>query len=160
MLDRDFANRFLSFYLFDYQNYSPDLDTFMSKAMAAINNLTEEDKRKIKKDFEASMILNKVVFGNHAFRKILKIDQKRKPINKAVFDVFSVLFAKLNQSEREIIKKKKEKIVKGFIILLSQDEIFFWAVTSSTSDKNRVFYRFSKIEELIQNVIKNYDKVN
>lgn len=28
MLDRDFANRFLAFYLFGYENYMPDLDSF------------------------------------------------------------------------------------------------------------------------------------
>jgi uncharacterized protein with ParB-like and HNH nuclease domain len=34
MLDRDFANRFLAFYVFPYDKYQPDLDTFMSKAWA------------------------------------------------------------------------------------------------------------------------------
>ncbi len=38
MLDRDFANRFLAFYRFGYKNYTPDLGTFMSKAMADVKN--------------------------------------------------------------------------------------------------------------------------
>ena len=56
MLDRDFINRFLAFYLFGYENYQPDLDTFMSKAMAALYKLDENQVAKIKHDFDASML--------------------------------------------------------------------------------------------------------
>ena len=31
MEDRDFATRFVAFYLTDYNDYTPDMDTFMSK---------------------------------------------------------------------------------------------------------------------------------
>lgn len=155
MLDRDMATRFLCFYLFGYENYTPDLDTFMSKAMAAIYTLSDDEKRKIKEDFIASMKLNRVVFGDHAFRKIENMNAARKPINKALFDVFSVQFAKLSKLEKETIAINKEKVITGFINLLKQDEVFFWAVTSSTSDKNRVTYRHSKIHELLQAIINN-----
>lgn len=46
MLDRDFANRFLAFYRFGYKNYTPDLDTFMSKAMADVKKMTESESEK------------------------------------------------------------------------------------------------------------------
>jgi hypothetical protein len=155
MLDRDFANRFLAFYHFGYENYTPDLDTFMSKAMAAINKMTKADRAKCKQDFTESMRLNYAVFGINAFRKIEAGQERRKPLNKALFDVFSVLFARLNKEEREKIIVVKEQVVDGLIDLIENDQDFFASITSSTSDKGRVHIRFSKVEELINFVLNN-----
>lgn len=152
MLDRDFANRFLAFYLFGHDKYEPDLDTFMSKAMSAISEMSEERKEKIKNDFVESMNLNIKVFGKHAFRKIDKGSTGRKPINKALFDVFSTQFALLSNEKRKAVEIKRKLIYKGFTELL-KDDAFFWAVTSSTGDKNRVIIRHSVIQDLINSVI-------
>ena len=153
MLDRDFANRFLAFYHWGYKNYTPDLDTFMSRAMADIKNMTEGEKKKCKEDFTNSMKLNYEVFTDNAFRKIEKKQKRRKPLNKALFDVFSVVFAKFDEQERKLLKIKKKEVINGLIELLTNDEEFWAAISSSTSDKNRVFVRFSKIENLVNNLL-------
>lgn len=150
MLDRDFANRFLAFYLLGYENYVPDLDTFMSKAMAAVYDMSEENKKNILNRFKQSMILNKQIFGKHAFRKFNFMGDGKKPINKALFDVFSVCFAKLTNSESQKLLENRDNFIKEFLsVLNSSDQVFFWSITSSTSDKNRVAIRFSKIQEII-----------
>lgn len=153
MLDRDFANRFLCFYLFGYENYMPDLDTYMSKAMASIYDKSEEERNKIKEDFIASMKLCKLIFGNEAFRKVYKSYDRLPPINKAIFDTLSVQIALLNVSERELLKAKKSEFKHGFKNLLVTDEYFFTSVTSSTGDRNRVMYRHSSVDKLIKNLI-------
>lgn len=157
MLDRDFANRFLAFYVFPYERYQPDLDTFMSKAMAKTATMTEAERQKIKTDFMASMILNQKIFGENAFRKIPEKNERRKPLNKALFEVFSVLFSKLDESERINLVKNKEGFVREFTALLYRDveNRFFWAVSSATGDRNRVYYRFSKVQELIKKFVGN-----
>jgi len=154
MLDRDFANRFLCFYLFGYENYVPDLDTFMSKAMAQISKMSDVEKQKCKQDFINSMNLNHSIFGEHAFRKRMKQNERRKPLNKALFDVFSVSFAKLSDFERTQLKSKGKQVTKEFKELLNTDEVFFAAISSSTGDRNRVFYRFNKIKEIIDKILK------
>lgn len=159
MLDRDFANRFLAFYRFGYKDYTPDLDTFMSRAMADVKKMTEAEKEKCKEDFVNSMKLNKDVFVKYAFRRREKSKEggkeKRKPLNKALFDVFSVVFAKLNEEERRMLKTKSKQISDGLIDLLEKDKNneFFTAITSSTSDKGRVLTRFSKIETLVNTLL-------
>lgn len=155
MLDRDFANRFLSFYLFGYENYTPDLDTFMSKAMAHVKNMNKNEKQKCKNDFIDSMNLNYDIFGINAFRKLLIKGERRKPLNKALFDVFSVIFAKFDNAERQLLVNKKTDLVDGLIKLLNDDTAFFSAVSNSTSDKRRIFYRFNKVEELVNKLTKN-----
>jgi len=161
MLDRDFANRFLCFYLFGYENYEPDLDDFMSKAMAAISDFTEEQKNKIKADYSASLKLSQIVFGDRAFRKIDPFSLNKKPINKALFDVFTVQFGLLSAEERTIVANKKEMVSQKFVALLQQNDLFFWSVTSATGDKNRVITRHSTIKNMLKEIIKEYhDTVN
>ena len=81
--------------------------------------------------------------------------ERRKPLNKALFDVFSVVFAELNDEERIKIKSKKKQVVDALIDLLENDNEFLTSVTSSTSDKGRVNYRFKKIEELVNSLLNN-----
>lgn len=153
MLDRDFVNRFLAFYLFGYENYTPDLDTFMSKAMSHVNKMSHEEKIKCKSDFIHSMQLNLEIFEVHAFRKIERHPgSRRKPLNKALFDVFSVILSRLESSQMEKLKTQKKMLKEGLISLLD-DEIFYTSITSSTSDKRRVTYRFTKVSQLVNSIV-------
>lgn len=149
MLDRDFTNRFLSFYLYGYRDYTPDLDTFMSKAMNDIGKRSDKEIEKCLQDFKASMQLNYEIFGKNAFRKIDKKKSRRNPLNKALFDVFSVLLARLSDEKRKSLKRNSSKILNALADIINSDKIFYDSITSSTSDKKRVIYRFEKIEELI-----------
>jgi hypothetical protein len=153
MLDRDFANRFLCFYLFGYANYTPDLDTFMSKAMANINEKTDLELEKIKTDFSEAMKLSKTIFGDEAFRKVYNHYKRLPPINKALFDAIATQFAILSNEERELLKSRKTQFKKALKTSLAQDALFFISVTSSTGDKNRVFKRHNTIELLIKQII-------
>jgi len=152
MLDRDFVNRFLAFYLFGYENYTPDLDTFMSKAMSHVNKMSHEEKIKCKSDFIHSMQLNLEIFEVYAFRKIERHPGRRKPLNKALFDVFSVILSRLESSQMEKLKTQKKMLKEGLISLLD-DEIFYTSITSSTSDKRRVTYRFTKVSQLVNSIV-------
>ncbi|MFN8307359.1 MAG: DUF262 domain-containing protein [Ferruginibacter sp.] len=153
MLDRDFANRFLGFYLFGYNNYTPDLDTYMSRAMASIYDKTEEEIYKIKEDFSEAMKLAHAIFGEEAFRKVYTDYKRLPPINKALFDAIAVQFGLLSSEDRAALKSKAKEFKKGLYDLLNEDEYFFTSVTSSTGDRNRVVHRHSMIEQLIKKVI-------
>jgi len=155
MLDRDFANRFLCFYLFGYERYVPDLDTYMSKAMASIEEKSDVELDRITHDFKSAMILAKNVFGKEAFRKIYRQFDRLPPINKAIFDTISVQFALLGESERKIVEDKKIEIIGRFRNMLATDEYFLVSVTSSTGDKNRVYYRHKAFSDMIKDVIIN-----
>lgn len=153
MLDRDFANRFLAFYLFGYNNYTPDLDTFMSRAMASIYDKTDDEINKIKEDFSEAMRLGHAIFGEEAFRKVYNDYKRLPPINKALFDALSTQFGLLSKEDRATLHEKSNEFKKGLYDLLNDDDYFFTSVTSSTGDKNRVIYRHSMIEQLIKTVI-------
>lgn len=155
MLDRDFANRFLAFYLFSYEEYQPDLDTFMSKAMATLNHLNEEQLNKIKSDFEKAMIIAFSVFGKEAFRKVYHQYNRLPPINKALFDVLSSHFAKLGDRDQRLLLERDNEFKSGLYNRLEMDGNFFSSLTSSTGDRKKVLYRHNTVLQIINQTISN-----
>lgn len=158
MLDRDFVNRFLCFYLLGIENYGTkeygqDLDTFMSKAMASIYTRTDDELDKIRYDFAKAMKLSKTIFGREAFRKVYYKYDRLPPINKAIFDAISTQFALQSDTDLEKIKQNKTQFKKALFERLKNDPLFFTSVTSSTGDKNRVIKRHTAIAELINEII-------
>lgn len=150
MLDREFVTRFIAFYINSPADYKPDLDTFMSKSMGQLKYKTDEELASIKANFIEAMKLASAIFSRWAFRKVYDKTARRKPINKALFEIWSVELAKLSNEEKTLALTRKQEIFDGFVNLMNQDEFFSSAITSATSDKNRIKYRFSKIEELLK----------
>ncbi len=153
MLDREFVTRFLAFYLNGYNNYKPDLDTFMTSSMAQLNTKTPEELKGIMESFDNAMNLAKIIFDKWAFRKIFSTKERRKPINKALFEVWSVVLAKLTKEEQKRSILRKDVIFHNFIQLMNTDETFVAAITSATGDRGRVSYRYNMIHEILQNSI-------
>jgi len=153
MMDREFVTRFIAFYMYPYTDYIPDLDTYMNKAMSDIKRLTVQQRDKIKADFTKSMKLAKNIFDNWAFRKSDKYPEKRKPINKALFEVWSVLLAKLDDASREKLKTKKAILFEKSVILTKEDSVFFDSITTSTGNKTSVIDRFTKIDRIIKETL-------
>lgn len=154
MMDREFVTRFISFYLYPYTEYVPDLDTYMNRTMSDIKKLSQMQRDEIKSNFIQSMKLAKTIFNNWAFRKSDKYPEKRKPINKALFEVWSVSLAKLNDTDRSKLIEKKEVVFEESINLIKNDSNFFASITTSTGNKSSVNYRFTKIESIIQETLK------
>lgn len=153
MLDREFVTRFISFYLNNYEKYIPDLDTFMNSSMGDIKKLSNSEREKMKCDFLTSMSLTKKIFGNWAFRKSDKYPEKRKPINKALFEIWSVSIAKLDEDQRKQLLIKKDILFDKSIKLIKEDLDFFNSITTSTGNKASVYYRFSSIEKIIKETL-------
>lgn len=154
MEDRDFVTRFVSFYITPYSNYEPDLDTFMTKGMGLIKSLSVEQRTQMKNDFDKAMQSAFQIFGDDAFRKRRSVNDRRSPINKALFEVLSVSFSKLNDTETQILLAKKD-IFKTKFIELNNDDSFFGSIGGGTGEKTRVAKRFSDIKRIINETISN-----
>jgi uncharacterized protein with ParB-like and HNH nuclease domain len=153
MLDREFVTRFISFYLNAYESYVPDLDIFMNSSMNGVKKLSDSEREKMKSDFSASMKLSKEVFGNWAFRKSDKYPEKRKPINKALFEIWSVSLAKLDENQRKQLLLRKDILFQKSIQLIKEDLTFFNSITTSTGNKGSVHYRFSSVKKIIKETL-------
>jgi hypothetical protein len=154
MEDRDFANRFVAFYLLGYQeNYGGELDKFLNDGMEKLNSIDENKRKRIKKAFTKSMQLCTDIFQRDAFRKRYDLaEERRRPISKAVFDTISVNIAWLSDAQQAALKQE----MKGFrlkLVELFNDATFHRSITTATGQKTNVITRFEKVKHLIQEFV-------
>lgn len=149
MQDRDFVSRFVAFYLIDYSKYQPGLDDFINRSM---DLLEKEDAKDIENKFKKALNLSYEIFEEDAFRKRTDTNDKRRPINKAYFEVITVFFAKLSESEEELLLENKETLKNNLIELIRNDR-YSNALSRGTGTKDSVNIRFSWFEQVLNKSI-------
>lgn len=143
----DFITRFISFYLLGYTAYVPDMDSFLTKGTDSIP-VSAEAREKIKSAFVQAMELSCRVFGDDAFRKRTDESASRKPINKPLFEIVSVHFSKLTETEKDNLLNNVEAFKKAFIELQINKD--FWnAISTGTATQESVRSRHDKFKELL-----------
>jgi len=157
MTDREFILRFLAFAIHPYSDYkATEFDSFLSDVMAEINEMSEQDINELELKFNKAMTAAYKIFGNDAFRKRSRPDAPRSPINKALFESWSVNLSKLNDAQIQILVERKEQLQEGFIRLMNDRDVepkFESSISQGTGDTRKVKRRFSAIEQLIQEVL-------
>ena len=146
--------RFMAFTLRSYTSYkSSDFDHFLNTTMATINNMPEDDRKKLKDSFIRALNASYEIFGSYAFRKQYGKNVWRNPINKALFETWTVNLSTLDDDQLKELKLKKEALVTGFIDLMNSSSEFDSAISQGTGNVAKVDLRFSKIVKLIKEVL-------
>ena len=151
MLDREYVNRFLAFYLLDRATYQ-DLDTFLNNALHLISKKDKQERDKIKNTFYDTLDTVYACFDKYAFCK-LDSYPKMKPINKVLFEVLTVSVANLSGEERTILRQKKCLEQYAALFNPKVGGQLTDLVSVSTSDKNRIIQRYEIVENFLQEVI-------
>lgn len=139
MRDREFVNRFCSFYMLGVDAYKDDMDEFLAEGLKGMNNMGIKDLEDLSKVFRQSLINNFKIFDKHSFRKsIANDDGRRSVLNASLWDVMSTELAKHTP---EIVTANKEAI-KGTIISLLKNEEFVDTITLATGDARKIRTRF------------------
>jgi hypothetical protein len=153
MADREYITRFLAFVLTDPSNFiAPEMDGFLNEAMSRINKMDEAERMALSQRFRRAMSLSRQVFGKYAFRKYYSSDDRLKPINKALFEAWSVNLDSLSDQDAERLFDRKATLFEQFAILM-HDRAFEQAVSQGTGDIGKVRLRFAKIRDLIGDTI-------
>ncbi|MDR1678437.1 MAG: DUF262 domain-containing protein [Prevotellaceae bacterium] len=150
--DLDFVSRFLSFYLLGFEKYEPDMDSFLTIGTKAIPK-EEEKQELILEDFRKAMEISYKIFGTNTFRKITSDSNQRNRINKPLFEIMSVHFAKMNELEQKKLLQQKETFVQQFISELQNDTNFWAAITTGTATKDSVLKRHNLFKEFLNQFI-------
>lgn len=153
MLDREFVLRFLTFSITPYSQYKGPLDVFLAKHMEALNARSDADLARLRERFLRAMRAAHAIFGNDAFRKRYAVGEKRRPINKALFETWAVHLGVLSEDDLEILAVKKQDVRGALIRLFKEDADFDKAVSQGTGDTTKVEKRFRSIEQLIRKVL-------
>ncbi|GET38093.1 DUF262 domain-containing protein [Microseira wollei] len=150
MDDREFILGFLAFTLTSYKDYDGNRDSFLSQALFKANRLSEAELDQIGNNFKKAMIAAFDIFGDDAFRKQSKKRKKKYPVNKALFESWSVNLSQLTEQELEILKSNRQKLIDIFQKYVDSDKEFLASISQAA---NKVEYRFITIEKIIQEVI-------
>jgi hypothetical protein len=83
----------------------------------------------------------KVVFGNTAFRRFDEEGNPERQVNRAVFDVVMLSFARM---DRDALEAKREQIVEALRKLSQDDKAFIDAIIQATRDRKRINTRLER----------------
>ena len=149
--DLDFVSRFLSFYILGFEKYEPDMDSFLTTGTKYIPKDTGKQEL-ILKDFQKAMDISYRIFETNAFRKITS-DNQRNRINKPLFEVMSVYFAKITDSDQNKLLEAKNEFKNDFIQMLQIDQIFWASITTGTATKDSVQKRHKLFKDFLNKFI-------
>ncbi len=148
MADQEVVLRHIAFSRSTIDEYRkhPSLDAFLSSVTDGIEKWKDADHDEIVDTFDRAMVLAHEVFSALAFRK-----RKGTPLNRALFDVWSVVLVEQDASE---VLNAKDRIADGSQAALDHDAEFGRAVTQATGDPNRVAYRFEKARQIVAEALR------
>jgi uncharacterized protein with ParB-like and HNH nuclease domain len=151
MADRECVLRFLAFTLTPYTQYkSKDLDSFLNDSMHHLNKMPPDTLKQLEDRFSRSMNAARDIFGKKAFRKPTK--GVHAPINKALFEAWSVNLSRLSDEEIELLKERSGDLYARFAKLMDDWE-FNKSVSISTGNVKTIRNRFSGVAEIIKETL-------
>ncbi len=152
MLDCEFVNRFLAFYLLDMDDYRDNLEQFFNNVLLRLKEASRQELNDYRQAFYKSMETAYTVFGKNAFRK-LQANQKYGRINKPLFECVSVCFARLTNKECAKLCQKKSIFVNKYEQLLKTDA-FIDVITNGTAKRSSIEQRNKELNRIIYETIK------
>ena len=124
-------------------------EKFLNETMDYINQQKQEKIVNMKEKFFAIMIAIYEIFGNYAFRK-MAVDGRRRPINKAIYEMWCKSIYDLDDEQREKLKEKKQKLLMKYIDLCEQNDFQIYV---KASDKYSYIKRMNQINDLVEEVL-------
>lgn len=146
MADQEYVIRFMAFTELDYQiDYKDDIDAFLILAMKKVNGYDEIRLKGIERSFIKAMRYSRAIFGRNAFRKVGD-GERRGPINKALFELFSVCFSELEEGQLDKIVDNRELFLSRYAQLFHEKEFISALKSGKRTDCIR---RINRGRELI-----------
>lgn len=155
MDDRECVLRFIAFCLYPPETYkSENFDMFLNRAMDKANTMPDTQLKALGQRFLRSMHAAADIFGNDAFRKRYDPKADRHPINKALFEAWSVNLDGLTDEEIKQLSLKKDLIQEALIKKMnSVDGEFDMSITQGTGSAKRVKKRFETVRSILREVL-------
>ena len=154
MADRECVLRFLAFHIEPWEKYKDNsLDDYLGKTMDKLNEMSNSERQAIAEQFENAMRAAYRIFGDDAFRKRNKMQDRRRPVSKALFETWSVQLARCSPKDVSSLVRRKKRVRRAFMDLMNSNSEFDRAISYSTSTPARVRLRFRAIKELVERLV-------
>ena len=146
MLDREFCLRYVTSCVITYDNYDGNMENFLNDGMDYLNKISDQERNDIQREFIATMDRCRELFGKFAFRR-LNTEQRRGPINKALFECWSMILGGLTEERFKVLLSERKVLIQKFTDVCT-DATFLNSLKSS--DKKSVQTRFSTIKKILE----------
>lgn len=150
MMDREFVTRFFAFYLLDYNNYIGRFEEYLSAALERLSKARKDELEEYRTLFLDTMKFCHSIFEGNAFRRFN--DGKYGIINKPLFDVVAVSFARLDQKKKNQLLEHKEVFITQYKLLFKNEE-FRGIISNATATKANIDRRYEMIREIIEDTL-------
>ena len=151
MLDQEFVLRFIAVCYYGHEKYDGIPENFLNMAMEYTNQLSEIEIDRIEKEFLNIMSIMTKIFGNAAFRK-MALDGRRRPINKAIYEMWCRVVFELSMEKRERLVIKKDVLQRGYVALCDRWDFQGYV---RASDKYSYMKRLSLLQGLVEEVLRD-----
>lgn len=146
MAARECVLRFLAFTLTPPEKYTSDnFDNFLSNTMATMNNMKDSQREDLAKRFLRAVKWSNLIFSKSAFRK----PGGSHPVNKALFEVWTVAMDKQTDDRLEQLKVNRELATDKVQTSILNDSEFLDAISQGTGDIAKIKLRFSRFQKII-----------
>ncbi len=148
MQDREFVNRFCSFFILPLDEYKGDMDKWLAKGLVKLKEMTNQERDDLRDKFRQSLQNNQNLFGEHAFRKHTPEQPRRNVINASLFDVMSVQLSKVDSISANL---KKDQIKESLQRYLKAAD-FLRSITYGPNSTAQVIARFNFAKKMFDEV--------
>ncbi|AZE13287.1 DUF262 domain-containing protein [Pseudomonas chlororaphis] len=158
MTNRELALRFCAFRNYSDENYRthPSLDAFLVAFTKRVDSETDDllpvsdaQLKKLVSDFKRAMKNATEILGAAAFRRWPPGQNRRGPLNRAVFESQAIALADYKLTE---LRPYKDKIALEFRKAFDDPE-YSRAVTVGTGDPRKVIFRFEYTKKILQGIL-------
>ncbi len=149
MVDRELALRFYAFRQPDWREVyrkADSLDDFLLEMTKRIDASSPDTLERAFRDFEKAMENAWLIFGGEAFRRSVD-NQRRAPINRALFESWAVALAEVQVSA---IAARKEEILQSAQQAMLEDDDYIESFTVATSHLRRIETRLRVAREILR----------
>jgi hypothetical protein len=111
------------------------------------SSIVSDDRlRELKDRFNRAMENAYLIFTTHAFRKWPEHNDELYPINRALFDVWSVELSKIPPAKAGGIATAVRNDARR---LMTRDEDFIASISTGTSSPTKVSLRFDRVRDIL-----------
>jgi hypothetical protein len=156
MVDRELALRFVAFRslkdITDYEEFG-SMDEFLTQVNSSLDEASAFSEQELERYgiwFRLGMSNATRVFGDYAFRKWFTYSDARYPINRSLFDVWSV---ELSKHPVEAIDASARAIQDAARVLMTENVEFINAISAGTGTPRKVITRFACVQALLRDIL-------
>jgi len=157
MEDTELVLRFVAHYTqsdFAQRPEKQNLDDFLNNFVQfECSKWSESDWDDVEEGFYKAMKYAKLIFGRHAFRKYYADNGYLRPINRGLFESESVVLARFDELELEVLASKQEVVLQGLAKLFDDHADFNSSLLYATGRGGSSNIRLNALDNLLRSIL-------